>query len=67
MSTHKPPVIKRQIRLQNSSTKVIYRATTDIQKFRNSHKVEIATIKGQPCMVRETGTLRELRLIESEK
>ena len=27
MSTHKPPVIKRPIRLQNSSTKVIYRAT----------------------------------------
>ena len=56
MSTHKPPVIKRHIRLQNSSTKVIYRATTDIQKLRNSRQVGIATIKGQPCLVRETGT-----------
>jgi hypothetical protein len=56
MSIHKPPVIKRHIRLQNSSTKVIYRAITDLHKLRNSHKVEIATIKGQPSMVRETGT-----------
>ncbi len=56
MSIHKPPVIKRPVRLQKSSKKVIYRATTDIQKLRNSHKVEIATIKEQPCMVRETRT-----------
>ncbi len=58
MSIHKPPVIKRHIRLQNSSTKVIYRAITDIHKLGNSHRVEIATIKGQPCMVREIGTYR---------
>ncbi len=45
MSTHKPPVIKRHIRLQESSTKVIYRATTGIYKLRNSHKESFAELK----------------------
>lgn len=45
MSTHKPPVIKRHIRLQNSSTKVIYRATTDIRKLKNIHKESFAELK----------------------
>ena len=45
MSIHKPPVIKRPVRLQNSSKKVIYRATTDIQKLRNSHKESFAELK----------------------
>lgn len=58
MSIHKPPVIKRPVRLQKDSTKTIHRAITDIHKLKNSHRVEIATIKGQPCMVREIGTYR---------
>jgi len=58
MSIPKPPVIKRPFRLQNGSTKVIYRAITDIHKLKNSYRLEIAIIKEQPCMVREIGTYR---------
>ena len=47
MSIHKPPVIKRHIRLQKGSTKVIYRATTDIRSLEKSPQRKLRLIESE--------------------
>ncbi|MBE9039048.1 hypothetical protein [aff. Roholtiella sp. LEGE 12411] len=56
MSIHKPPIIKRPIKIQNNgSAKIVYRVIRNIQRLKNSSELGTATIKGKSCMVRNQG------------
>ncbi|MBD6621130.1 hypothetical protein FNW02_36835 [Komarekiella sp. 'clone 1'] len=56
MSIHKPPIIKRPIKVRNNgSQKIVYRVIKDIQHLKNNPQVGTATIKGKSYMVRNQG------------
>ncbi|WP_193200270.1 hypothetical protein [Nostoc sp. MG11] len=56
MSIHKPPIIKRPIKLQNNgSTKIVYRVIRNVQQLKNSSELGSVTLKGQSYMVRNQG------------
>ncbi|NDJ26148.1 hypothetical protein GS682_32165 [Nostoc sp. B(2019)] len=61
MPIHKPPIIKRPIKLQNNgSQKIVYRAIRNIQQLKNSSELGTATIKGKSYIVRNQGTYWEI-------